>query len=206
VIKMHDDLWAGVNVKNKYAAFHLLRMWRSLDPPERTHMNAVLEASGAILDTAWQQSFYPHFDAFLTASRSVPEIINACFGTDTGSREMREWYQTLDQEEKHRRSEFTRQFDDTRRAFGKLPLSEARNVSVHRTGVTPVTVATTGFFGVTYTGNQIKLIPGSETREIDDPQYAFLARPQLHQDRDDKLVSWNAFGSNAFRTVSPSKC
>jgi hypothetical protein len=86
---MHDELWAGIALKLEYARFHLDRMWRSLEPPERTQMNVALEASGAIIDTGWQRSFYPYFDAFLTAARSVPEIINACFGADPGSRSRR---------------------------------------------------------------------------------------------------------------------
>jgi hypothetical protein len=110
--------------------------------------------------------------------RQQTAVINAIRAqADISSREMRTWYQTLAQDEKDRRAEFTRQFDATRLAFAQLPLSQARNVSVHRTGLTPVTVAVTGFFGVTYTGDQTTPIPGTETREIDDPKYAFLSRP-----------------------------
>jgi hypothetical protein len=174
---MHDELWAGIALKLEYARFHLDRMWRSLEPPERTQMNVALEASGAIIDTGWQRSFYPYFDAFLTAARSVPEIINACFGADLGSREMATWFQGLDHDEQDRRCAFTGQFNDRRRTFGNLPLSKARNISVHRTGVAPVTVATTGFFGVTYTGGPTSPIPSTETRQIDDPNLPFLAKP-----------------------------
>lgn len=176
---MHDRLWAGVNLKIEYGLFHLQAMWRSLERPPLTHMNAALEASGAIVDTGWQRSFYPHFDAFLTATRSVPEITNACFGVDTGSREMKTWFQSLAPEEQDRRRAFTDQFDDARQKFGKHPLSVARNISVHRTGVAPVRCATTGFFGVKYVGDPVTPIPIAETREISDPEYAFLARPAL---------------------------
>ena len=30
----------------------------------------------------WQDSFYYHLDAFLMATRSVPDIIQQCFGAD----------------------------------------------------------------------------------------------------------------------------
>ena len=174
---MHDRPWAGVNLKIEYGLFHLLAMWRSLEPPALTPMNAALEATGAIVDTGWQRSFYPHFDAFLTATRSVPEIINACFGVDTASREMNTWFQSLTSEEQVRRRAFTDQFGDARQKFGKHPLSVARNISVHRTGVAPVRCATTGFFGVKYVGDPVTPIPISELREIGDPEYAFLGRP-----------------------------
>jgi hypothetical protein len=81
--------------------------------------------------------------------------------------------QGLDHDEQDRRCAFTGQFNDRRRTFGNLPLSKARNISVHRTGVAPVTVATTGFFGVTYTGGPTSPIPSTETRQIDDPNLAF---------------------------------
>ncbi|MGH6636950.1 MAG: hypothetical protein ACRED0_12755, partial [Gammaproteobacteria bacterium] len=66
-------------------------MDRSLQPPEQTTNNVVLEASGAIIDTGWQRSFYAHFDAFLSATRSVPWIIQCCFGADLANNVMRDW-------------------------------------------------------------------------------------------------------------------
>jgi hypothetical protein len=53
---------------------------QSLEPPERTQWNVALEASAAILATNWEKSFYPHLDAFLSTTRSIPEIIQCCFG------------------------------------------------------------------------------------------------------------------------------
>jgi len=50
-IIMHEELWAGPDLKLEYAEFHLERMGQSLEPPERTHGNVALEASGAILAT-----------------------------------------------------------------------------------------------------------------------------------------------------------
>jgi hypothetical protein len=88
---------------------------------------------------------------------------------------MKPWFQQLDVSEQTRRQAFTAQFSSARQAFAKLPLSEARNISVHRSGIADVTVATTGLFGVAYIGGPTKPIPISETRQIDDPSLAFLA-------------------------------
>jgi hypothetical protein len=71
-LSTHEELWAGVELKLQYAEFHLQQMSRSLEPPERTHMNVALEAAGAIIGTDWQISLYAHFDALLSAARSVP--------------------------------------------------------------------------------------------------------------------------------------
>jgi hypothetical protein len=88
---------------------------------------------------------------------------------------MKPWFQQLNVSEQTRRQAFTVQFNSARQAFAKLPLSEARNISVHRSGIPDITVATTGLFGVTYIGGPTKPIPISETRKIDDPSLAFLA-------------------------------
>jgi hypothetical protein len=58
-------------------------MAKALQPPERTAMNVALQASGTIIDTQWQRSIYARLDAFLSATRSVAEIIKCCFGADT---------------------------------------------------------------------------------------------------------------------------
>jgi hypothetical protein len=174
---MHEDLWAGVELKLQYAEFHLQQMSRSLQPPERTHMNVALEASGAIIGTDWQRSLYAHFDAFLSATRSVPWIIQCCFGEDRANRAMNEWLDERSPDEKARRREFQKQFKKDRDGFDGLLLSKARDISVHRTGFAPVTGKIKGFFGVVYDSNPVKSVPMSETRQIDDPNLAFLARP-----------------------------
>lgn len=79
---MHDHLWAGVDRKLEKARSDLADMAKSLRPPERTHMTVVLESTGAIVGKDWQSSFYSHVDNFLIAVRSVPSIIEACFGAD----------------------------------------------------------------------------------------------------------------------------
>ncbi len=102
---MHEELWASVELKLQNAEFHLRQMARSLESPERTATNVALEASDAIIDTGWQLSFYAHLDAFLSAARSVAEIIKCCLGVDR-HREMKAWFDRLPAEERDRRCEF----------------------------------------------------------------------------------------------------
>src|SRR5258708_426560 len=144
---MDEKLWTGVGLKIEYARFHLQRMGQALEPPERTQWNVAIEASGAIIDTGWQRSFYAHFDAFLSATRSVAEIINCCFGVDE-HRAMKAWFDQLPAEEQVRRREFWKQFQVQYDRFCGSPLGAARRISEHRTGYAPVTVTISGMFGV----------------------------------------------------------
>jgi hypothetical protein len=160
-------------------------MERSLQPPEQTTINVALQASDAIIDTGWQRSFYAHFDALLSAARSVPEIIQCCFGVDRANREMIDWFDGLPADERDRRHEFKKQFKMHHDGFRALRLSTVRNISEHRTGVAPVTVTISGLFGVTYIGGPTDRIPISETRQIDDPALAFLAKPNPIQPKWD---------------------
>jgi len=165
---MNDALWAGVELKAQYAEFHLDRMTRSLQPPERTGHNVAVQAAGAIIDTGWQQSFYAHFDAFLGAARSVPWIIEAGFGVDASHSVMRSWFAGLMATERNQRQSFSGQFKQGRDIFDKLPLGTARDRSVHRTGFAPANVTIIGRFGVTYTGGPATRVPTAETGQISD--------------------------------------
>jgi hypothetical protein len=185
---MDEKLWAGVELKLQYAEFHFDKLGRSLQPPKQTSTNVALQASGAIIDTGWQRSFYAYLDAFLSRARSVPEIIQCCFGVDDrGPREIKEWFKKLPADELDRRQEFKKHFKRHYDCFRALPLGRARHISEHRTGVAPVTVTISGRFGVTYIGNAVEHIPLSETRQIDDPELAFLAHPIPVQ------PTWNDF-------------
>ena len=183
---MHENLWAGVELKLQNAEFHLQRMGRSLEPPERTHWNVALEASGAIIDTGWQRSFYAYLDAFLSAARSVPEIIQCCSGVDRANREMKDWFDGLSADERDRRNEFKKKFEPLYRGFRALRLSTVRHISEHRTGVAPARVTISGLFGMPYIGSATERVPISETRQIDDPALALLlAKPHPIQPRWD---------------------
>jgi hypothetical protein len=77
-----NDPWGGVDLKVRHAKFFLDEMARSLQPPERTPTNVTQQSAGAMIDTSWQHSFYAYLDAFLAMARSIPEVINCCFGED----------------------------------------------------------------------------------------------------------------------------
>ena len=173
---MHQELWAGVELKLQNSDFHLRRMEQSLEPPERTATNVALQAAGAIIDTGWQRSFYAHLDAFLSATRSVPEIIQCCFGADKHPA-MKSWFANLPETERLRRREFKKQFKASYDNFRTLPLGTVRHISEHRTGVPPVKVTISGLFGVVYIGGPVARVPSSETRQIDDPTLSWMAKP-----------------------------
>lgn len=194
---MHEDLWAGVHLKLQHAAFHLERMGRSLEPPEMTATTVALEVAGVIVDTGWQRSFYAHLDAFLSAARSVPEIVQCCFGVDEGHPDMKSWFHKLPEAEKLRRQEFKKQFKASYDSFRALRLGTLRHISEHRTGVSPARVTVSGLFGVTYIGSPLKPIPVSETRHIVDPDLSWMDRPvPLRQ------PSWDDFELEGSTTLS----
>jgi hypothetical protein len=163
---MHEALWAGVELKADHAAFFLERMERALAPPERTQSNVAMEASGAVIGTNWQRSLYAYLDAFLAMTRSVPEVTEAYFGADEGSKVMRDWLGGLAPDEQDRRKQFSKAFKNARDAFRKRPLSQARNISVHRTGVVPAEVVIRGRFGVSYAGSPLERVPEAEFRSV----------------------------------------
>ncbi|MGH9426729.1 MAG: hypothetical protein ACRD2L_10575 [Terriglobia bacterium] len=178
---MYEDLWAGVTLKIENAGFFLDEMQRSLDRP-RGRDAARAEAAGAVVDTQWQRAFYANLDAFLVMARSVPEVINCCFGKDTATKEMRDWFTTkLPQAEQYRRTDFFKRFESDYDNFRNLPLTKERNISFHRTGYPAVEVNIAGRFGVSYIGSPVKRLPSAESRPVsagDDP--------------DDPAVQWAA--------------
>ena len=162
------ELWAGVQLKLNHAAFHLEKMERALDPPERTHMNVALEAAGALLGTSWERPFYAHVDAFLSATRSIPEVIQSCFGEDKGApTAVKQWFAALPAAEQNKRQQFTAQFKPHYDAFRALPLGTERHKTEHRIGYPGVTVTMMGRFGATYVGSPVQSVPTSETRNIE---------------------------------------
>jgi hypothetical protein len=126
-------------------------------------------STGAAFDHSrnWHREFCAHLDAFLSAMRSVPEIIRCSFGKDSHWK-IRYWFDSLDQGEQERRREFDARFKPNYDTFAALPLGTARHISEHRTGFAPVTVTISGRFGVTYTGDPINRLPITETRPVDE--------------------------------------
>lgn len=182
---MHDDLWSGVDLKSQYASFFLQEMSSSLQPPEQTANNVVLESAGAIVGNLWQQSFYPNFDAFLAMARSIPEIILSCFGDPTleaAPKKVRKWFNALPPAEKKRREAFSLEFkSESYKAFRDHGLSNERNISFHRTGYASVEVVIKGRFGVDHIGSPVIGVAISESRPGDPvlplPQRSLPVRP-----------------------------
>jgi hypothetical protein len=135
---MHEELWAGVELTIDNARFQFEGMNRALELPEPTAYNAALESSGAIVGGNWYRPFYAHLDAFLSAARSIPDIVQSCFGINDGNRKMKDWLAAMDQDERDRREKFRMQFQADYDAFRGLPLGTARHISEHRTGFPPV--------------------------------------------------------------------
>jgi hypothetical protein len=163
----HDDLWAGIDLKLGSATFHFLRMGDVLQPPKLTGHMVAIQSSGAVIGGNWHEAFYAHLDAFLSTTRSTPELIQCCFGVDrAGPKIMKDWFNSLDRGEQNRRRKFGDVFKTDYDAFRALPLGTARHISEHRTGVPPVTVTVTGRFGLTYSGGPTKMIPMAEAREM----------------------------------------
>lgn len=137
---MHEENWAGVEVRLLQADHDLHKMQRALDPPEQSEADVAFKASGAI-DERWHDAFYSRWINFRAAARGVPETIQRCFGADIINPAMKDWFHDLPAEERDRRNEFTRQFKDAYTAFSALPLSTtAGNIGVRPTGHPPMMV------------------------------------------------------------------
>ena len=173
---MPQELWAGPELKLEYARLHYVQMIRALDPPPPTAHQVAQISTGAIVSTAWQRTFYAHFDAFLSAARSIPEIIQCCFGHD-GHPAMRAWLKEMAVDEVSRRMEFRRQFGPAYKQFRDLALSNTRHVVEHRTGVAPVEVMVVSMWGLTHVGSPTKHIPESEIRDVPNAEMAWMVQP-----------------------------
>jgi hypothetical protein len=192
---MHEHLWAGVGRKLQDAQLAFGEMTRSLQPPERTPIYAALQSTGAIVDTRWQEKFYAHLDSFLAKVRSVPEVIESCFGADRGSRLMRDWLGGLSLAEQTRRQTFSNEFRADREAFRQHGLTNERNVSEHRLGFPSVEGKVIGPFGDVHTASPVKPIPTAESRPLEadigkDPalMWAATQSPQAIQPRWDQFT------------------
>src|SRR5262249_7383302 len=143
VAMREHPLWSGIDLKLEHARFFYQEMSRALQPNRGA---AALQASGALVDARWQYSFYAYLDAFLVMTRSIPAIIEFCFGKDPQIKNTS--FEALDQDEQMRRLNFSREFGLLHREFRQHPLSEQRNISFHRTGYPDVEVKITGRFGI----------------------------------------------------------
>jgi hypothetical protein len=159
---MHEHLWAGADRKLEEALGSYEAMARSLQPPARMPMSP-----HEVIDTRWQDSLYTNAGTFLAKVRSVPSIIEACFGADRGSRPMKEWLDSLPPDERLRRQTFSHQFRPDREAFRQRHLTNERDVSEHRTGFPSIEGKVVGPFGTVHIASPAHRIPTAENRPLE---------------------------------------
>jgi hypothetical protein len=129
---MHDAL-SRVEGKFHDAQTKLEEMRKVLRPPAQTGATAAaLTSTGMVGGHDWQSKFWPLVGDFLVDARSVPWIIEACFGHDP---KLNRWWSTLPPTERKRRTTFSTQFEKWRLPIDNHPLTTARGASVHRLGV-----------------------------------------------------------------------
>src|SRR5438552_225668 len=116
---MFEELWQGIDFKLEETDFFLDRMGKVLVPRRYTDptWHPAYGHGGAI----WQPDFYYYLDAFIAAARSVPDIIQKCFGWDDKSKD--KWPEPLEPDEIDRRKRFQVEFRDLYRNVSDLPLS-----------------------------------------------------------------------------------
>jgi hypothetical protein len=163
--------WAGVDFKLNEADFFFREMQKDLIPPE--YANPALRAyiapqiaAGAMIDYSWQSRFYFHVDAFLVATRSIPDIIQSWFGLDAFAQSqnapqtLKTWVQQLPSQEKILRESFQRKFERQCKKFNRHPLSAARHITIHHYGTPPVVVTVPRLWGQPpYLGGPTAIIP-----------------------------------------------
>lgn len=148
---------------------------RALEGPERTWESVVQESTGAVVGGDWQSPFYAHLDAFLSAARSVGEVVNCCFGYDSASnRQAKKWWNERTSAERAARNEFSKHFKPHYLTFQQLELVGARHVSEHRKGYPDVTIVINSMFGVVFRGDPTTPLPDSQRRNIENGESARL--------------------------------
>jgi hypothetical protein len=163
---MHDHLWAGVDRRLADALSSFDAMARSLQPPARTQRAVALESAGASIAHPWQDTFWAHIDTFLTKVRSVPDVIECCFGADR-SPPMRDWFDGRPPIEQVRRKTFSYTFRSDRDAFRQHPLTTVRNSSEHRRGFPDVEGKIIGPFGTVHIATPTQRVPDAESRPLE---------------------------------------
>lgn len=164
------DVMRAVDTKMEHARFFWNRMCEIFDPPRPTQAevarHAMNMASWQRMPN-WQWRLYANLDAFLPIARSVPDVAQTLLGVDQRMpADMRRWFDGLPPDEQMRRRSFQAQFQPIFDQFRDLPLSKARNATVHRTGEAGVTVRITSWFGVLYEGSATEHVPETVTRPV----------------------------------------
>jgi hypothetical protein len=169
VIRMtHQHLWEGVDLKLQAARTTVEEMRKVLQPAPKTAWTIVQESTGAIVGGPdWQSKFWPLVNRFLAEVRSVPAIIEACFGKDDGSREMKSWWKGLAPDEQQRRQAFSALFQPERKTIDLHALTPQRNISEHRRGIVEMEANVVGPFGAVHRATPTNRILDAECRPLD---------------------------------------
>jgi predicted nuclease of predicted toxin-antitoxin system len=174
-----SDYFDVVDSKLREASKHLQTMGQvPIHPRHRPgfsgHHAAMLSSPDTMMVHDWHDAFNSALNAFLSATRSVPDVIRNRFGYDCPDKNP--WLLKLDPDERTRRRRFGRRFEKQFERFGQLPLNEERNEAHHGSGVAHWEVVVRGSWG-TYTGGPLRRLPQTEYRESDpgeDPPLGWL--------------------------------
>ena len=178
------DYFDVVDLKMAEAEEHLEKMGQALIHPRHrpnmpAHYAALLSSPGTIIHHEWHSRFNAEVNAFLSTTRSVPDVIQNRFGYDPHKRNT--WLLSLDPLEQGRRMNFQTQFKTKFALFQQLPLNKERNEAHHGSGVAHWEVRVKGRWG-TYIGGPKKPIPSTESPPVvpgEDPALAILAASSI---------------------------
>jgi hypothetical protein len=131
-------------------------------PGALRHLAALRACPGTIIGHMWHEPFNAAINAFLAASRSVPNIISNRFGYDQHPRN-KSWLSQLDAPEVDRRKLFDQRFSSLLKPFLALPLNAERNETQHGSGMAHWEVVVQGAWG-TYAGGPLQPLKQLETR------------------------------------------
>src|ERR1700674_1920523 len=103
------DSFDVVDLKITEAEKHLEKMGQALIHPRHrpnmpAHYPALLSSPGTIIHHDWHDSFNSELNAFLSTTRSVPDVIQNRFGYDKP--QLNTWLLALDKQEQDRRKDF----------------------------------------------------------------------------------------------------
>jgi hypothetical protein len=138
---MPQDFWMPIYAKLESAAGHLEQASRAISPESLPPHYVAIQSMGAIVSNPnWQRQLHSALSAFLVDCRSVPDIIQSCFGAYRNQK----WVSMRPLDEAQRRVEFQDRFKPLYIRFTKLPLSYARVDTVHNQGFPEFWVRTSG--------------------------------------------------------------
>jgi hypothetical protein len=119
------DCWTNIEEKLESAGRHLTQANREINPEWGPQYVAIQCTGAKVSDPRWRAKLSSDISAFVTDCRSIPDIIESCFGVDSNK-----WVKTLAPDEQRRRRKFQKSFKYE--SFKRLRLSRARVDTVHR--------------------------------------------------------------------------